>query len=176
MPTPAIRPAALDDIPAITEVYDEAVINGTASFEIVPPDEAEMARRMRALFEGDYPYFVAEDANRVIGYGYAGPYRERRAYINTVEDSIYLASDARGRGTGGALLRKLIDEAEARGFRQMIAVIGDSQHVASIRLHKAAGFEIAGTLKDVGYKHGRWLDSVLMQRTLGLGARAKPWR
>ena len=174
MPTPVIRPVVPADIPPITAIYAEAVTKGTASFEIVPPEEADMARRMQALIDGGYPYFVAEGDGKVMGYAYAGPYHQRPGYRNTVEDSIYLAADARGQGIGGMLLRRLIEESEARGFRQMIAVIGDRQHVASIRLHKAAGFEIAGTLKDVGYKHERWLDSVIMQRALGFGSRAKP--
>jgi L-amino acid N-acyltransferase YncA len=170
----SIRPAAHGDIPEISAIYAEAVLTGTATFEIEAPGEAEMARRMSALLEGGYPYFVAEGAGVVLGYGYAGRYRERIAYRNTVEDSIYLAADARGRGIGGALLAALIDRCDGSGFRQMIAVIGDSGHAASIRLHMSAGFVLVGTFKDVGYKHGRWLDTVLMQRTLGLGSSAPP--
>jgi L-amino acid N-acyltransferase YncA len=170
----SIRPAAHGDIPEISAIYAEAVLTGTATFEIEAPGEAEMARRMSALLEGGYPYFVAEEAGVVLGYGYAGRYRERIAYRNTVEDSIYLAADARGRGIGGALLAALIDRCDGSGFRQMIAVIGDSGHAASIRLHMSAGFVLVGTFKDVGYKHGRWLDTVLMQRTLGLGSSAPP--
>ena len=168
------RPATSADIPAITLIYAEQVINGTATFEVVPPEEDEMARRMQALTEAGYPYFVAERDDEVLGYSYAGPYRARPAYRNTVEDSVYLAKNVRGQGIGGTLLRLLIDQCTARGFRQMIAVIGDSENVASIRLHKAAGFSLAGTLKDVGYKHGRWLDSVLMQRALGSGSGRPP--
>lgn len=170
------RAAVAADVPAITEIYAEQVINGTATFEVVPPDAAEMARRLTALVEAGYPYFVAEQGGEIIGYSHAGPYRPRPAYRNTVEDSVYLAQSARAQGIGGRLLRLLIDECTARGFRQMIAVIGDSQNVASIRLHKAAGFALAGTLKDVGYKHGRWLDSVLMQLTLGAGNGRPPDR
>jgi L-amino acid N-acyltransferase YncA len=168
------RPAEPADIPSITAIYAQSVANETASFEVVPPDEAEMARRLAALVAEGYPYFVAEDAGSILGFGYAGPYRQRAAYRNTVEDSIYLAEDARGRGIGGVLLRKLIDASAARGYRQMIAVIGDSDHTASIRLHRAAGFVMAGTLRNVGFKHGRWLDSVLMQLTIGAGAEAEP--
>ncbi|MCR4282226.1 MAG: GNAT family N-acetyltransferase [Bauldia sp.] len=170
------RAAVAADVSAITEIYAEQVINGTATFEVVPPDAAEMARRLTALVEAGYPYFVAEQGGEIIGYSHAGPYRPRPAYRNTVEDSVYLAQSARAQGIGGRLLRLLIDECTARGFRQMIAVIGDSQNVASIRLHKAAGFALAGTLKDVGYKHGRWLDSVLMQLTLGAGNGRPPDR
>jgi L-amino acid N-acyltransferase YncA len=176
MPAAVIRPATAADVAAITAIYAEAVHLGTASFEVDPPDEAEMARRMRALTDGGYPYLVAEHDGTVIGFGYVGPYRVRQAYGSTIEDAVYLAHEARGHGIGGALLRQLIEEAAGRGFRQMIAVVGDSDNAASIRLHKAAGFDVAGTLKDVGYKHGRWLDTVIMQRALGAGNRAAPSR
>jgi len=176
MPPAVIRPATAADVAAITAIYAEAVSASTASLEIDPPDEAEMARRMGALVDGGYPYLVAEHEGKVIGCGYAGPYRARAAFHNTVEDAVYLADGARGQGIGGALLRQLIEEAAGRGFRQMIAVIGDSENAASIRLHKAAGFEISGTLKDVGYKHERWLDTVIMQRALGHGNRSAPSR
>ena len=164
------------DAAAITTIYAEQVNFGTATFEIVPPDETEMARRMTALVEGGYPYFVACENDGVVGYGYAGPYRPRFAYRTTAEDSIYLAPIARGRGIGGMLLRLLIDECANRGFRQMIAVIGDLQNQASIRLHTAAGFAPVGTLRNVGYKHERWLDSVLMQRPIGDGDSPDPPR
>jgi phosphinothricin acetyltransferase len=170
------RAATPADVPAITEIYAEAVARGSASFEVVPPDATEMTARMRALHDAGYPYLVALIEGAVAGYGYAGPYRTRPGYRNTVENSIYLAAEARGKGIGGALLRRLVDECTARGFRQMVAVIGDSANIASIRLHKAAGFALVGTLKDVGYKHGRWLDSVLMQRALGPGANETPSR
>ncbi len=176
MPPIVIRPATAADLPAITAIYCEAVSHGTASFEIDPPDEAEMGRRMQALADGGFPYLVAEHDGAVIGFGYAGPYRARVAYRHTVEDAVYLADDARGQGVGGALLGHLIEEAAGRGFRQMVAVVGDSDNAASIRLHKAAGFDITGTLKDVGYKHGRWLDTVIMQRALGHGNRSAPSR
>ena len=169
-----IRPTVASDIPAITEIYAEAVAVGTASFEMVPPDVGEMERRFAALARGAFPCVSAEHAGALLGYGYAGPYRERVAYRNTVEDSIYLAEAARGQGVGGGLLRRLIDESTMLGFRQMVAVIGDSENLASVRLHRAAGFELIGTLKDVGYKHGRWLDTVIMQRALGPGASSPP--
>ena len=171
-----IRPATTADLSIITGIYAEAVATGTASFEVVPPDEGEMERRFQRISSGGFPYLVAERTGTVLGYGYVSAYRERPAYRHTVENSVYLAVDARGQGIGGALLRRLIDEATVLGFRQMIAVIGDSANEASIRLHKAAGFELIGTLKDVGYKHGRWLDTVLMQRALGPGATTPPTR
>jgi L-amino acid N-acyltransferase YncA len=168
-----VRPATAHDIAAITHIYGYAVLHGTASFEIEPPDEAEMAHRHQLLLDGGYPYVVAE-TDRVVGYGYAGPYRARPAYRWSVEDSIYIAPDAHRRGIGRALLTQLIDESERRGFRQMIAVIGDSRQVASIELHRTLGFRHVGTFASVGFKHGRWLDSVLMQRPLGLGDAAVP--
>jgi phosphinothricin acetyltransferase len=169
-----IRPASAHDVPAITRIYAHAVVHGTASFEVDPPDDAEMARRQRAIIDGGYPYLVAELSGAVIGYGYAGLYRARPAYRWSVEDSVYVAPDAHGRGVGRALLERLIAESEQRGFRQMIAVIGDSQNVASIELHRALGFALVGTFISVGFKHGRWLDSVLMQRPLGPGDKTAP--
>jgi len=167
MTAPLIRPAREGDIPAITRIYGRSVETGTASFELEPPDEAEMARRYRRLVEGGFPYLVAELDGRVAGYAYAGPYRPRRAYRFTVEDTVYIAEDMQRRGVGRALLAQLIAAAGARGFRQMIAVIGDSPHQAgSIALHAAAGFVEVGRLPDVGFKFERWLDTVLMQRAL----------
>jgi L-amino acid N-acyltransferase YncA len=161
-----IRAAAPADIGAITRIYAHAVRFGTASFEIEPPDEAEMARRQRALIDGGFPYLVAEADGAVAGYAYAGPYRPRPAYRFSVENSVYVAPEAHRRGVGRALLDRLVAEAAARGFRQMIAVIGDSDQAASIALHRAAGFRLVGTIAAVGFKHGRWLDSVLMQLEL----------
>lgn len=169
-----IRAAGLADLPAITEIYDHAVRYGTASFETEPPDEAEMTRRYRALVGGGFPYLVAERDGAVVGYAYAGPYRTRPAYRYTVEDSIYVSPAAQRRGVGRALLEELIAESTVRGFRQMIAVIGDSAQIASIELHRAAGFHYVGNLQNVGFKFGRWLDSVLMQRPLGAGATRLP--
>jgi L-amino acid N-acyltransferase YncA len=166
----SLRNATLDDVPSITRIYGDAVATGTASFELEPPDEAEMARRMRALTEGGYPYLVAESDGIVAGYAYAGPYRARPAYHWSVENSIYVDVQAHRRGIGRALLARLIAQAEARGFRQMIAVIGDSAQTPSIALHRALGFRKVGTLENVGFKFGRWLDTVLMQRPLGAGA------
>ncbi|HEY0352187.1 MAG TPA: GNAT family N-acetyltransferase [Enterovirga sp.] len=164
-----IRSCAASDIPAIASIYRHAVETGTASFEIDPPDEAEMIRRREALLAGNHPYLVAEDDGAIVGYAYAGLYRARPAYRGTVENSVYVRESEHGRGTGRALLAALIEEAGARDFRQMIAVIGDSANTPSIRLHAALGFELVGTLRSVGWKHGRWLDTVLMQRALGPG-------
>jgi len=169
-----IRPAEPSDLAAITRIYEHAVRHGTASFEIEPPSEREMARRYEALRVGAYPYLVAELDREIVGYAYVGPYRARPAYRWSVEDSIYIAPAMQRRGIGRALLERLIAEAEAGGFRQMIAVIGDSANVGSIELHRAAGFRMVGTFDNVGFKFGRWLDSVLMQRPLGIGATAIP--
>jgi phosphinothricin acetyltransferase len=169
-----IRAAEAADIPAITRIYAHAVLHGTASFELEPPDETEMARRMRALLDGGYPYLVAELDGAVSGYAYAGPYRTRPAYRFSVEDSVYVAPEAQRRGVGRALLIELIAEAERRGFRQMIAVIGDADQAPSIELHRSLGFRLIGAIEAVGFKFDRWLASVLMQRALGLGDTAKP--
>jgi L-amino acid N-acyltransferase YncA len=173
--TLAIRPAQLSDIPAITSIYAHAVAHGTASFELTAPDEPEMARRMDELVGKDFPYLAAEVDGVLGGYAYAGLYRARPAYRWTVEDSVYIAPDRHRRGIGRALLAALIETSEARGFRQMIAVIGDStKQAASIGLHEALNFRHAGILQHVGFKHGRWIDTLLMQRTLGPGATAAP--
>jgi L-amino acid N-acyltransferase YncA len=170
----SIRPATPADIPAITRIYAQSVRTGTASFELDPPTEEEMTRRMRVLLDGGFPYLVAEIDGALAGYAYAGPYRTRPAYRFTVEDSIYIDPAAQRRGVGRALLDRLIEEATRRGFRQMIAVIGDSRQTPSIELHRAAGFRMVGNFENVGYKFERWLDSVLMQRALGDGASTKP--
>ncbi|ODT12822.1 MAG: GNAT family N-acetyltransferase [Kaistia sp. SCN 65-12] len=169
-----IRPVAPDDLAAITEIYAHAVQHGTASFELDPPSEDEMRRRHAMLKAGGHPYLVATSGERVIGYAYAGPYRLRAAYRSTVEDSIYLAADAQGRGIGKPLLSGLIEASTAAGFRQMVGIIGDSRHQASIGLHAALGFRHVGVFENVGWKHGRWLDCVLMQRALGPGSETPP--
>jgi len=169
-----IRPAALADIDAITHIYADAVLHGTATFEIEPPDEAEMARRHKTLRDGGYPYLVAEVKGAIAGYAFAGPYRARPAYRWSVEDSIYVAPEMHRKGIGGLLLTNLIAESRERGFRQMIAVIGDSAQAGSIAVHAKAGFAHIGTLRAVGFKHGQWLDTVLMQRPLGKGVTAAP--
>jgi L-amino acid N-acyltransferase YncA len=172
--TEVIRDVRGGDIAAITRIYADAVIHGTASFELEPPDEAEMARRQRALLANGYPYLVAEIGSIVAGYAYSGPYRARPAYNWCVENSIYVVPEYHRRGVGKRLMLRLIEETERRGFRQMIAVIGDSAQTASIALHAATGFDMIGTLRSVGFKHGKWLDTVLMQRALGPGDNSPP--
>jgi L-amino acid N-acyltransferase YncA len=169
-----LRPAKTSDIPAITRIYTHAVATGTASFELTPPDETEMLRRMQGLLDGKFPYFVATVDGAVAGYAYASLYRTRPAYRFTVEDSVYVAPDMQRRGIGVALLNKLIETCASLGFRQMIAVIGDSDQAASIGVHRACGFEPAGNLRNIGWKFDRWLDTPLMQRALGDGATTNP--
>ena len=169
-----IRPTTEADLPSITAIYEHAVRFGTATFELIPPDLAEMTRRYRALVDGGFPYFVAGLDGDVVGYAYAGPYRPRPAYRFTVENSVYLDPASHRRGIGLQLMERLIAECEARGFRQMIAVIGDSANVGSIGLHRRCGFQMIGTHPNVGLKFGRWLDTVMMQRALGEGATTVP--
>ena len=175
-PTFSIRPAAAADFDAIQRIYAHHVLNGLASFEETPPDDAELMRRWRAIADAGLPYLCATDtAGGVLaGYAYAGPYRARSAYRFTVEDSVYVAPGQAGRGIGRALLRQLIEICADLGKRQMIAVIGDSGNAASIALHRACGFELTGTFQAIGFKHGRWVDSVLMQRSLGPGSTSQP--
>lgn len=170
--TQLIRAARADDIDAVTAIYRHHVLTGTASFEEVPPDTAEMAGRMASIRERGLPYLCLEVADPatgipvVAGYAYAGPYRSRSAYRFTVEDSIYLAPDRIGRGYGRLLLEQLIRDCRDRQLREMVAVIGDSANLASIALHRRLGFRPVGTLSRVGLKFGRWLDTVLMQLPL----------
>ena len=169
-----IRPAVVADLPGVTEIYADAVRFGTATFELVPPDLAEMTRRFQVLVDGGFPYVVAILEGRVAGYAYAGPYRPRPAYRFTVENSVYLQPAIHRRGVGRQLLERLIADCEQRGFRQMIAVIGDSANAASIGVHSRCGFRMIGTHPHVGLKFGRWLDTVMMQRDLGEGASTLP--
>ncbi len=171
-----VRPATEADMVRISAIYGHSVATETASFELEPPDRRELERRWRALTDAGYPYIVAVDEGDVVGYAYVGPYRPRPAYRNTVENTVYVAREAQRRGIGRLLLERLIEEAESVGFRQMIAVIGGSEHVASIELHRKLGFTLVGTLSAVGYKHATWLDTVLMQRALGPAASAPPER
>jgi L-amino acid N-acyltransferase YncA len=164
-----IRPTTPADIPAITAIYAHAVRTGTATFELEPPDEAEMMRRFEKLRGGGFPYIVAMVDGQVSGYAYAGPFRERPAYRFTVEDSIYIAPEMQKRGIGMALMAELIKLSADSGFRQMLAVIGDSNQAGSIALHRACGFRDVGVFKSVGFKFGRWLDTVQMQLPLGKG-------
>lgn len=169
-----LRACAPSDVTEITAIYAHAVLHGTASFELSAPDSEEMGRRQQSLLSQGYPYIVAVSGREVLGYAYAGPYRPRPAYAHTVENSVYVRPDAQRRGIGLALLQSLLQEAELGGFRQMIAVIGDSGNRASIRLHERVGFALVGTLHAVGWKHGKWLDVVIMQRALGPGATTGP--
>ncbi len=170
-----LRDSLPADIPAIAAIYGHWVSTGLASFEYDPPGEVEMARRREAILAGGYPYIVAEgEGGRVLGYAYASAYRARPAYRFAVENSIYVAPDAGRGGIGRALLAELIARCEAKDFRLMVAVIGDSDNAGSIGLHRTCGFAHAGLLPAVGWKHGRWVDSVLMTRALGPGATAPP--
>lgn len=169
-----IRDCSIDDLPDIHEIYLLEVTEGTASFELEPPSLEIMRQRRQTLLDSGYPYLVAESGGRLAGYAYAGPYRPRPAYRNSVENSVYIARWAHRQGIGIILLQALIDACENRGYRQMVAIIGDSAHIASIRLHEKAGFRMVGNLENIGYKFGRWLDSVLMQRPLGKAANTPP--
>lgn len=177
MNTPAllIRPSTLDDLPAITAIYAHAVLHGTGTFELEAPDEAEMARRRDDVLSKGLPWLVAQAGDQVLGYAYANHFRPRRAYRFCLENSIYLAAQARGQGLGRLLLTELVGRCEAAGARQMLAVIGDADNAGSIGVHAALGFEHCGVLKAAGWKFDRWLDVVLMQRSLGHGhARPAP--
>jgi L-amino acid N-acyltransferase YncA len=176
MPTSALllRPSTPDDLPAITAIYGWNVLNGTGTFELEAPDVAEMTRRRDDVLSKDLPWLVAERSGEVLGYAYANHFRPRRAYRFCLEDSIYLAPQATGQGAGRLLLAELIAQCEARGARQMLAVIGDSANSASIAVHRALGFEHTGQLKAAGWKFERWLDVVLMQRSLGTGNTSTP--
>jgi L-amino acid N-acyltransferase YncA len=169
-----IRLASEADLPFVTEIYEHAVLHGTATFELIPPDLAEMTRRFKALMDGGFPYLAASLDGRLVGYAYAGPYRPRPAYRFTVENSVYLDPSIHRRGIGLQLMQRLIAECEARGYRQMIAVIGDSANAGSIGVHSRTGFTMIGTHPNVGLKFGRWLDTVMMQRALGEGAATVP--
>jgi L-amino acid N-acyltransferase YncA len=168
-----IRDSQAGDVPTITAIYAHWVTHGLASFEIEPPEDSEMARRRDAVLAAGFPFLVAEAPEGVLGYAYASAYRSRPAYRFSVEKSVYVAPGAGRRGVGLTLMEEVIARCTAAGFRQMIAVIGDSGNAASIALHRRAGFSPAGILKAAGWKHGRWVDSVLMQRPLGDGS-AKP--
>jgi phosphinothricin acetyltransferase len=164
-----IRAAAETDISEIQAIYAHAVLYGTGSFEEAPPSIEEMLGRFRAVVERGWSWLVAADATGIVGYGYFARFRERAAYRFTAEDSVYVREDVRGQGVGKALVARLLADATAAGFRQMIAVIGDSDNVGSIGVHASLGFHHAGVLRASGLKFGRWLDSVYMQRALGIG-------
>jgi L-amino acid N-acyltransferase YncA len=169
-----IRPSRDDDVAAITAIYGHHVLHGVASFEEVPPSEAEMARRRAEIVGRGFPHVVAERGGKVVGYCYAGPYRARVGYRFSVEDSIYIEPGEVGRGIGRALLAEIIERSTELGYRQMIAVIGGSETLPSIRLHAALGFSHIGVFTSIGFKFGRWIDSVYMQRPLGPGASVLP--
>jgi phosphinothricin acetyltransferase len=169
-----IRPSEAADLPAITAIYGWNVLNGTGTFELDVPDQAEMSRRRDDVLGKGLPWLVAERGGVVLGYAYANHFRPRRAYRFCLEDSIYLADAARGQGVGTLLLAELVSRCEAAGARQMLAVIGDSANAGSIGVHRALGFEHTGLLRSAGWKFGRWLDVVLMQKPLGLGDGSAP--
>jgi L-amino acid N-acyltransferase YncA len=171
---PIIRPSRDDDVAAIAAIYGHHVLHGVASFEEVPPAVEEIARRRAELVGRGLPYLVAEREEKIVGYCYAGPFRPRASYRFTLEDSIYIDAAETGRGIGRALLQPLLARCTELGYRQMVAVIGGSETTASIRLHEALGFTHVGVLASVGFKFGRWIDSVLMQRALGPGATSLP--
>jgi phosphinothricin acetyltransferase len=180
-PASAVRPDGLvlrdagdADMPAIQNLYAVHVRDGLASFEEVPPDVAEMAARRAGVLAKGLPYLVATRDGVVVGYAYAGTYRPRPAYRYAVEDSVYVADGRAGQGIGTALLTALVARCEAGPWRQMLAVIGDSGNAGSIALHRRLGFREVGVFRSVGFKHGRWVDSVLMQRPLGAGDAALP--
>ncbi|HZN87015.1 MAG TPA: GNAT family N-acetyltransferase [Burkholderiales bacterium] len=169
-----VRAAAQGDFAAIHAIYAHHVLHGLASFEEVPPDLQEMRRRHREIAERGLPYLVAEERGEILGYGYCAPYRSRSAYRYALEDSIYIKEGHLGKGIGARLLGELLRLCEGLGYRQVVAVIGDSGNAASIGLHARHGFLRVGTLRSTGYKFGRWVDSVLMQRPLGAGDGTPP--
>ena len=169
-----IRPSTPEDLPAITAIYGWNVLNGTGTFELEAPDEAEMARRRDDVLAKGLPWLVAQRDGIVLGYAYANHFRPRRAYRFCMEDSVYLAPDAAGQGLGRLLLAELLARCEAAGARQMLAVIGDSANLGSIGVHRTLGFENVGVMKAAGWKFDRWLDVVIMQKSLGTGAADTP--
>lgn len=169
-----IRPSTPEDVPAIAAIYGWNVQNGTGTFELEPPSPAEMGKRRDDVLSKGLPWLVAERGGQVLGYAYANHFRPRLAYRFALEDSIYLASDAQGQGIGKLLLAELMARCEGLGARQMLAVIGDSANAGSIAVHRALGFSDLGVMKSVGWKFNRWLDVVLMQRSLGSGDSREP--
>ena len=169
-----VRPATAEDAVALAAIYGDAVLHGFGTFEEEPPSPAEMERRRQAIADRGLPYVVAEHEGRVLGFAYAGPFRPRAAYRYTLEDSVYVAPEAAGKGVGRAVLVSVIEACEALGVRQLMAVIGDSGNAASIGLHRALGFEHTGVGRSVGFKHGRWVDIVHMQKALNGGDSLAP--
>ncbi|WP_397448731.1 GNAT family N-acetyltransferase [Pseudomonas sp. NA-150] len=171
---PLLRDARETDMPEVQAIYAQHVLEGSASFELEAPSVEEMLRRRADILGKGLPYVVAELAGEVVGYGYATLYRPRPAYRFTCEDSVYVRDGMSGQGIGQALLSDVIERCTQGGWRQIIAIIGDSQNVASQRLHERLGFRRVGVFESVGFKHGRWVDTVLMQRTLGDGSLSSP--
>ena len=169
-----IRASRPQDAPALAAIYGHHVLNGFGTFEEVPPSAEEMAGRRQAVVDRGLPYLVAEDAGQVLGFAYAAPFRPRAAYRYTVEDSVYIAPEAIGRGVGKAVLSEVIKACELFGIRQVVAVIGDSANAGSIGLHSSLGFEHAGVGKGFGYKKGRWVDIVWMRKSLNGGEATAP--
>ena len=170
-----VRDATPADVPAIAALYADEVRDHVNTYEYDVPDQAEMAQRMRGVVGAGYPYLVAELDGRFAGYAYASSYRARIGYRKTVENSVYVVPGLKGRGIGAALMQALIDACEARGYRQMIAVIGDADNEVSRRLHERLGFRVSGRFPGIGHNHGRWLDGLQMQRALGDGATTPPF-
>ena len=175
MPDLIIRDVVPEDMDAITSIYREAVLHGTASFELDPPQQSDMLLRMRNIVDAGFPYIVGLAENgSLLGYAYASSYRSRPAYRWSCENSVYVDEKARGLGVGKKLMEVIIARCDALGFRQMISVIGGSDHLPSIGLHETLGFQHVGKLPATGFKHGKWLDSILMQLALGEGAQSAP--
>lgn len=171
---PTIRPSRDQDLPAITAIYAHHVLNGTGTFETIPPTAEDMATRRADVLGKELPYLVAEEDGRILGFAYCTWFKPRPAYRYSAEDSIYMADGERGRGAGKQLLTALAQEAQAAGVRKLIAVIGDSANLGSVRVHEAVGFTPVGVLKSCGWKFGKWLDVVLMEKPLGLGDTTSP--
>lgn len=169
-----IRDATPADVPAIQAIYAHHVSHGLGSFELEPPSVEDMKGRLESVTGAALPFLVAIDGDEILGYAYASRYRPRAAYRFTAEDSVYVAPTAQRRGVGRALLAALTGRCAASGIRQLVAVIGDSGNIESIRLHEALGFHHLGIAAGVGWKHGRWVDTVFMQRSLGNGSGAPP--
>ena len=169
-----LRPATPDDVLAMQEIYAHHVLHGLASFEEEPPPLAEMRRRYDDVCGRGLPWLAADFGGVVVGYGYCAPYRTRSAYRYSIEDSVYVRHGSEGRGVGSAILEELIRRVSELDYRQLIAVIGDSSHAPSINLHARFGFLRVGTLRSVGFKFGRWVDTVIMQRPLGRGDGTAP--
>ena len=171
---PIIRPSQLEDIPAITAIYAHHVLHGTGTFEVDPPTQDDMTSRRADVLSKRLPYLVATEGDKLLGFAYCNWFKPRPAYRFSAEDSIYMAPDAQSRGLGRALLAELMAQAELAGVRKLIAVIGDSANVGSVGVHRSVGFSHVGTLKSCGWKFDRWLDVVMMDKSLGLGDSSAP--